>query len=817
MKVYILLFLTFSFLYSNTTVSLEKGWKLIGMHTQLSNMEIFNNSKVDIVWSYNALEQKWEGYSSSVEIVKKIGDKNISILSSLEPYQAVWIHSSEDWDFELEKKSSTIALNDEIVLKKGWNLISLPNKTIVDKDFFGNAVVWKYSEEWSVNDKTLAFPTISNIKESDALWVNVAEDRTIDMGEEVSRLRTFESESEMLDFLRNSIKSNNYRNNYFYGDYSLEENFTMDTDDDSAEVSVVSAEKSADATTTNLQESGVDESDILKHDGTYIFTLDRAEKEVFITSFENIASNSYDAINKIKMGDEYVISMYLQSNRLIILSDSPSKISIFDVSDIKNIHELSTHTIDGYYEESRLVDGKLFIVTRFRSQIEYSYNKKYATGVCSTLDINEISMSCISSVSAGSDKEDYVKEESCKKGTDYDVYHSNKCYSYNYSTDGTIWKYDYENPVVLKENLTPTITSNNVSSELVVPNKFFASKKLDQQALITTISSIDILSGEYIESISILGNTDKYYASTTSFYLVSNSYPQYFNFFDYKSREMIYKFSLEDKLLYKGRGFVEGTMLNQFSMSEKDGYLRVATTQGNSWSGTGTDNSIYTLKESNETLQVTGVLNGLGKENETIKAVRFMGDRGYVVTFEQTDPLYTIDISDPKNPKKVGELSIPGYSSYLHIVDENRVLSVGRDADESGRVLDLQLQLFDVTNFSNPQLVDKVQIKNLEGNGYVYSEAENNHKAFVYRSSDLMFGIPYTVRNYYASEEATENFAIYQVDGMKINSIEIISNKLDYYDYKNMQRGLIFDLNSTTYGALFKGSSITSKTIDEEK
>ena len=843
MKVVIFLVFAWSFIYANTMVHFEKGWKLVGVLSSMDSMKNFDNSNVELMWGFNADEQKWEGYSPDSAISKKISDNNIATLGSLQPYQAVWILSKEAWSLEIANATpQSEPANDSIVLKKGWNLVTIPNKTIVWKNFFGDAVVWKYDEAWSVNDASLNFPTITNIKESEGIWVNSKEDATIDMGNQLSKLTTFDSNEEMLSYLREMKKSNYYRYSYMpvhdTNDTTINDTtIALPTVDATTEGAATGNDaKDADASGTNLQESGVDESDILKHDGKHIFSLDSANKQIFITSFENIALKNYKAINTLSTANQgSVVAMYLQSNRLILISNdanylfmeggatvgtmmksgmypysnsTSAKITIYDTTDINNIVELSSHAIDGNYEESRLINGKLFFITKFYPEVQYDYPKIYIDTVCSKLNMQEIYGSCSSTTPVVMGDIALTNQiESCSYGADYFAYQDNQCYIYNYDENGKTWKYDYENPIVTSENFTPKIVSNGVTSELIEPSKFYVPQKLDQDSAITTVSTFDISSAAYKESISFLGNTQTYYASQTSLYLVSNEYPLYYNFYDFTERQMIYKFALGDTLSYKGRGFVDGTMLNQFSMSEKDEYLRVATTRGNAWSGAGTENSVFTLKESNETLEIKGTLSGLGKENERIMAVRFMGDRGFVVTFKQTDPLYTLDMSNPLNPKAVGELSIPGFSSYLHVVDENRVLSIGRDADATtGRTLGPQLQLFDVTNFANPLLVDKTSI----GGSYTYSSAEYNHKAFVYRPSDLMFGLQYTD---FESTSSTNNFGIFQVDGMSIKKIQTMYKPLADYYWGGENRGLLFDLNSTTYGALFEGSKILSDTI----
>lgn len=846
MKVVFFLVFVWSCIWANSMVHFEKGWQLVGVPTTLHNMKDFNNSHVKLIWGFNATEQKWEGYSPDAAISKKLSAHDT--LASLEPYQAIWIFSYDAWSLEIADTTALdTPVNNSIVLKKGWNLLTIPNKSIVYKDFFGDALVWKYDEKWSVNDSSLDFPTITNIKESEGFWVKSKRDEVIEMGEQLSKLRTFTSKEEMLSYLREMRKSGDYRNRdmYYWGDIAMLPPVVNDTTTDAT---ANEEKENIDATTTNLQESGVDESDVLKHDGKYIFSIDNARQKIFITSFENITQKKYAPVNTISTTEQgSIIAMHLQNNRLILLSNNESyffssqpqsennatvktdavapyetawnaKITIYDTSNINDIKKLSTHAINGTYEESRLIDNKLYFITRYYPQVQYEYPKIYVDTLCSTLNIQEIYSSCAAtSLLIGSQTSANEIIQDCDYGDTYTLWKDNQCYNYNYDSDGKAWKYDYENPILISENLTPKIVSDANISELIKPSKLYAPQKLDQNSGITTISTFDIASAQYEQSISFLGDTHTYYASLTSLYLVSNQYPLYYNFYNYKERQMIYKFALDENLSYKGRGFVDGTMLNQFSMSEKDEYLRVATTQGDSWSQTGTNNSIYTLKENNEILEIKGSLSGLGKSGERIMGVRFSGDRGFVVTFRQTDPLYTLDLSDPLQPKTIGELSIPGFSRYLHVIDANRVLSVGRDADENtGQTLGLQLQLFNITDFANPILADKIQV----GNDLTFSAAEYNHKAFVYRPSDLMFGLPFTdyvyangLDGFHMPTNSTENFGIYQVDGMSIKEIHTISKTLDDNYWGNEKRGLIFDLNNTTYGALFEGSDVLSDTI----
>ena len=187
---------------------------------------------------------------------------------------------------------------------------------------------------------------------------------------------------------------------------------------------------------------------------------------------------------------------------------------------------------------------------------------------------------------------------------------------------------------------------------------------------------------------------------------------------------------------YVASGEVDGFLLNQFALDEYEGDIRVASTTTPPWRGEGSgepsQSSVTVLTTEANRLVEVGQVDGLGI-TETIRAVRFMGPIGYVVTFRQTDPLYVIDLSDHTNPVAAGELKIPGFSSYLHPVGEGRLLGVGQDADEeSGRVRGLQLSLFDVSNPSNPQRLDTFALETDADatESHVSSPIEHDHKAF---------------------------------------------------------------------------------------
>ncbi len=834
MRILLLFILVTSSLFAEINVELKKGWQLIGVATYLNDMSAFNNKNVEIVWGFDGEAQSWKGYSPDKEIDQKLIEKEITQLSSLEPWQAIWVFSKEAWVLHVKDSAQPIeAKNNIITLYKGWNLIQIPQDSVVSDKFFGEAVLWKYNtnSQWLSNDKTLNFPPIDAIGVGEGLWVKSETRRDIKIDEELAKLSTFDDEASMLSYIRTMIKLSSYR--YYDVVYSGLE--TPSSRPDS------SIDENKDATSTNLQEAGVDESDILKNDGTYIFSVDNSNAKIIITSFDKIAAQDYKPLSEIDMKGKNVVAMYLQDERLSIISRKsynyiynkpvddaviPPAVStakqrsilyytaqnftldVFDISDISTITNIGSYTIDGNYRDSRLVDGKLFLISQFYPDIQYEYLKVYKETPCTELNREETYVNCAGSATICENGKDCKVVQECSYGEDYQAWNDNLCYQYNYDLKGA-WKYDYDNPIIKSENLIPGVFDGSASHPLATPSKFYAPNKLDQRASITSVSRFDTTSALLEDTLSFLGDTHTYYASTASLYLASNQYPYYYNYDYSKIQQTIYKFSLGDTFAYKGCGKVAGTMLNQFSMSEKDDYLRVATTVGQAWWNAETINSVYTLKENAKNLEVKGSLKGLGKKGETIKAVRFMGDRGFVVTFKQTDPLYTLDMSDPLNPTKVGELSIPGFSSYLHVIDENRLLSIGRDADEKGRALALQVSLFNISDFANPKLASKVTIGDASLHSLTQSEAEHNHKAFVYRESDKIFGFPFRDGS---TGGYTENFAVYQVDGMKINRLHTITTPTPN-SWSDSARGLIFNDNGSTYGALFKGSNIMSEIV----
>jgi hypothetical protein len=230
----------------------------------------------------------------------------------------------------------------------------------------------------------------------------------------------------------------------------------------------------------------------------------------------------------------------------------------------------------------------------------------------------------------------------------------------------------------------------------------------------------------------VLAGSDLIYASPTTLYLTSTRWDTWLPS-DRAADPMrtdLHAFDITDPTgaRFLGSGQVVGHLLNQFSLSEHEGVLRVASTTDPMWwdeSSPPGESRVTTLRLTSGALSQVGLLTGLGVD-ERIFGVRFLGDTGYVVTFRQVDPLHVIDLSDPERPAVAGELQMPGYSAYLHPVGDGLLLGVGADADADGRRTGLQLSLFDVSDPAAPTRLSHVS---LPGG---YSDVEYDHLGFLW-------------------------------------------------------------------------------------
>ncbi len=277
--------------------------------------------------------------------------------------------------------------------------------------------------------------------------------------------------------------------------------------------------------------------------------------------------------------------------------------------------------------------------------------------------------------------------------------------------------------------------------------------------LITAAVPLSDLSKNVSRSV-VIGSSDNVYASQNNLYVAANDWGGgfYRPYGDYDTA--VYKFALGNgTITYNSKGKVPGQLLNQFSMDESNGYFRVATTKNEYVPGSEINNNVYVLDSG---MKLTGKIENIAP-GEKLYSARFMGNKAYLVTFKRVDPFFVLDLSSPTNPKIAGKLKIPGYSEYLQPYDDNHILGFGYDVDASLVTPDtdflpynakkgLKISMFDVTNLANP----KEMFTTIIGDQGTYSEVLDNHKALLFDKDKQLLALPITVYQQQSSAACTD-------------------------------------------------------------
>jgi uncharacterized secreted protein with C-terminal beta-propeller domain len=292
------------------------------------------------------------------------------------------------------------------------------------------------------------------------------------------------------------------------------------------------------------------------------------------------------------------------------------------------------------------------------------------------------------------------------------------------------------NGIITNVTLPKVYEATKVATKVseVAPSTVRYADTIPSYFTFTTFIGLNILDDaqEPTNMTILMGGTSAMYVSMNNIYV---TYPTWSEQGQYTS---IYRVRVNgSSLAFEAKGSVAGYVLNQYSMDEHNGYFRVATT----WQ----KNNVYVL---NMNLSLVGKLENLA-EGESIYSVRFMGNKGYVVTFRQTDPFFVIDLNNPTDPKVAGELKIPGYSSYLHPYDENHVIGLGKENNT------VKLSLFDVTNVNAPTETAKYIV-----NGdWADSQALQDPKAFLFDKQKELLVIPMFITKYSYVNRTEEELA----------------------------------------------------------
>ena len=424
---------------------------------------------------------------------------------------------------------------------------------------------------------------------------------------------------------------------------------------------------------TNLQEAGVDEADIIKTDGKYLYVMKatgsvrmiRAEGKtlevegtIMLEALNETPQEMYvdgDILNLIVTGSRTTLdSDDTQEDTYTANTENYTKIYTYDISD-RSVPQLKgTVKQKGTYSTSRKNGDVIYLFTQFYPQIN---------------DADQI--------------DTYVPAVNGARLESTDIYLP-----------------EYQNS----------------SSYLVISS--VSNRRPD----------------EVIDKKAIVSAADNFYVSNDNIYIANA------NWGSDATMTQILKFSCQKgKIRAKGAADLKGFLNDSFSMNEYNGYLRIVLTD---YSGDTQTNALYVLDDA---LEVCGSITDIA-EGEEIRSARFLGDTGYFVTFKETDPLFSVDLSNPADPKVLGELKITGFSSYLHFYGENKLLGVGNEVDpETGAYTGIKLAMFDVSDPSNVKQLHKFVIKDTYDCPLFYDykaamiDTEKNVFGFMCDSSYMIF------------------------------------------------------------------------------
>ncbi len=499
-----------------------------------------------------------------------------------------------------------------------------------------------------------------------------------------------------------------------------------------------------DYSKTNTQVQGVDEADIVKTDGTYIYYL--TNEKLTIINTEN--ASQMKEMSTIKFDETFTPEeLFLNNDKIIVIGTRYE----YDKTERKiGIDEdyLYPNYMDKTYTSAKLYNVKDKINPTLERTVEVEGDYLTARMIGSNV---------------------YIA--------------SNKYMYYAYICN--TYKSTELNEDDFKPHYLDTATSNETKS-INFDCIYYIPEFEDTNYL--NIVAFNITNNQEANVESYLGAGEEIYASKENLYVTKTKY-------DYERKNKtsitteIYKFNLNNaNCTFAKAGDVPGSVLNQFSMDECNGYFRIATTDSTSWNSESNTNNLYVL---NENLETIGKIEGLAK-GERIYSVRFMGNRAYMVTFVETDPLFVIDLSNPTTPTVLGELKIPGYSKYLHPYDETHLIGIGEDTEVvnygyGDRVVTngMKMAMFDVTDPNNPQELYNVKI----GEKGTYSELLYNHKALLFSKEKniIAFPISITDNDYKVTFQGAIVYGVSLEKGFELKT-KISNSATDYDRYYSRNR-----------------------------
>jgi uncharacterized secreted protein with C-terminal beta-propeller domain len=529
----------------------------------------------------------------------------------------------------------------------------------------------------------------------------------------------------------------------------------------------VSDSSSRSYSTTNIQVEGVDEADIVKTDGDYIYAIaGTTQKKLFIV--KATPAEKAKIVSSINLDSFQANEFFIDGDRILLFGQTS-----FDVTPT-----VKENNIDRYYNYQAAVEARL-----------YDISDKENPELLKKVDIE------------GS----YLTS---RKIGDYAYYVVNSYPRYN-------------TPTPLCKDLVPQYKEDDGNVTPIAECTEIGYIEPIQAENFITIAAISMSDeNEEVHKETVVGSGQNVYASQQNLYIAQTSWPVYrvlseVTGYD-NQKTTIMKFVLDNgKIGYVATGEVKGHILNQFSMDEFEDNFRIATTAGEVWdSEHKSTNNVYVLDEDMKTI---GSLEGLAP-GEKIYSVRFMGKRGYVVTFKKVDPLFVIDLSTPSLPNVLGKLKIPGYSDYLHPIDENHIIGIGKDAvDAEQELVDqrnldfawyqgIKMAVFDVSDVEHPIEMYKVLI----GDRGTDSEALHNHKAFLFDKEKELLVIPVTLAKVEGEKTSPYQYGNFVFQGAYVFKLNLedgfeLKGKISHYDSDEafQKSGYYFDGQNSIRRSLY--------------
>lgn len=502
---------------------------------------------------------------------------------------------------------------------------------------------------------------------------------------------------------------------------------------------------------TNVQVDGVDEGDIIKSDGSYLYGI--RDHDLFIVDIRD--PQQLQIASRLTLDSNTNPSeIYLSGNRLTLVSQkygfvimpmmsatsdpgagdalsrmiapwpaySPEvQISVYDISDRGMPVLLETTSLDGSLINSRAVGSVVYVVTQDGAGLPVPETH------CEQVD-------------PGVENPPVISQDMSILPLLPDIHpypgYDSKCVYENRDEYLQRWSSQSLDEVMPAFRVFDGAGNEVSSGWLTGVNDIYSITGRNGTDLVSVVS-FDVgndASGPE-GSVGVLQDyVSEVYATQTGLYLASTHWT------DGGETTAITKLTLDGATVTPAAlGEVPGRLLNQFAMDEYDGYLRVATTQG--W-GDASINQLFVLGEYAGQLKIVGQLETGLAPGEQLYAARFLGDRAFLTTFRQVDPLFAIDLSDPYAPKAVGTLEIPGFSVYFQPISENLILGFGRDANpETGVATEPQLRLFDISDLAAPKAVAQYLFENSD-KLWSYSEAFYDHHALMYSAEYQALVLP---------------------------------------------------------------------------